>query len=293
MEDEIKENIKNAELVDEIEELMAQYGAEVLTERALPDARDGLKPVHRHFMFAMYKANLFYKNETVKSSNVVGDTLGKYHPHGDIPTYLSIVRAAQDFSLRYPLVFRQGNFGSIDGDSPAAHRYTEIKMTKIAEELVRDLDKMVVPVKKNYDDRLYIPIVMPCFFPNLLTNGSFGIGFGMATSIPPHNLGEMISATIAATKDPEISIKTLLEDHISGPDFPTGAMIIYSKQLEKAYETGRGSVVIRGKTHVEKVSSNCFLLVITEIPYLLKKLNLVVEIAKLVETKIIANVVDI
>lgn len=283
-------SIHDVDIIAEMEELMRLYGIEVVTERALPDLRDGLKNVHRHIIFALYKARLFFKSKTIKSANIVGDIIGKYHPHGDIATYESIVRAAQPFTLRYPLVFGQGNFGSIDGDPAAAFRYTEVKMTKIAEELVKDLEKDVVSFKKNYDDRLNIPVILPSFFPNLLANGSIGIGVGFATNIPPHNLTELINATVALIQNPEINIEELLK-YISGPDFPTGAFIITGEQLKQAYMTGRGYVVIRAKTHIEKEDSSA-LLVITEIPYLLKKTNLIIEITKLIEMKIIKGVVD-
>ena len=216
--------IKESELVDEMEKSYIEYAMSVIVGRALPDVRDGLKPVHRRILYAMYEDGLTHDKPFKKSATCVGDVLGRYHPHGDASVYDALVRLAQDFSLRYCLVEGHGNFGSVDGDGAAAYRYTEARMSKIADEMLRDLDKNVVPMTKNFDNRLDEPVVLPSRFPNLLVNGSMGIAVGMATNIPPHNLGEVIDAAIYRMENPECTVAELME-FVKGPDFPTNAII--------------------------------------------------------------------
>jgi len=224
MSEEFTENITQIDINKEMKDAYLQYSMSVIVGRALPDIRDGLKPVHRRILFAMHDLRNTHDKPYKKSARVVGDVIGKYHPHGDTAVYDTMVRMAQDFSLRYPLVDGQGNFGSIDGDSPAAQRYTEVRMTRLAEALLEDIEKETVPFSPNYDDSLFIPTVLPAKFPNLLVNGSSGIAVGMATNIPPHNLGEVIDGCVALIDDPELSIDDLIK-FIPGPDFPTAGVI--------------------------------------------------------------------
>ena len=252
---------------DEMKKSYMDYAMSVIVGRALPDARDGLKPVHRRILHAMNELNNDWDKPYKKSARIVGDVIGKYHPHGDMAVYDSIVRMAQDFSLRYPLVDGQGNFGSIDGDPPAAMRYTEIRMAKLAHELLADIEKETVDVVSNYDESLFEPSVLPSRFPNLIVNGSSGIAVGMATNIPPHNMTETIHALTALIDDPEISIAKLMT-HIPGPDFPTGGFINGKEGIRSAYETGKGVIQIRARALIERDrKGERESIVITELPY--------------------------
>jgi len=264
----------------------------VIIGRALPDVRDGLKPVHRRILFAMDDLGLQRNKSFKKSARVVGDVIGKYHPHGDSAVYDSIVRMAQDFSLRSPLVDGQGNFGSMDGDSPAAMRYTEVRMTHISSELLNDLNKDTVDFVANYDDTLKEPSVLPSKVPNLLLNGSSGIAVGMATNIPPHNLGELVDGLIAIIENPEIETEELLTI-IPGPDLPTGAYIYGRDGIVSAYKTGRGIIKIRAKAFIEKQKKNDReSIIISEMPYQVNKARLIEKIADLVQNKKIEGVSD-
>ncbi len=277
----------------ELKKSYIDYAMSVIVGRALPDVRDGLKPVHRRALFAMRELGVFHNRPYVKSARIVGDVIGKYHPHGDSAAYDTIVRMAQDFSLRYPLVDGQGNFGSMDGDSPAAMRYTEARMTRIDREVVGDLDKDTVEYIPNYDNSLKEPAVMPSKIPNLLINGSSGIAVGMATNIPPHNLTEIIDGLIGLIKDPNMTVHQLIST-ITGPDFPTGGLINGRAGIREAYETGRGVIVIRSKTHVEKIAGGKReTIVVTEIPYQQNKAQLVEKIALLVKDKRITAISEV
>ncbi len=283
--------VSNVDINKEMREAYLQYSMSVIVGRALPDVRDGLKPVHRRILFAMNDLNNTHDKPYKKSARVVGDVIGKYHPHGDMAVYDTMVRMAQDFSLRYPLVDGQGNFGSIDGDSPAAPRYTEVRMTRLAEELLEDIDKETVAFGPNYDDSLLIPLVLPAKFPNLLVNGSSGIAVGMATNIPPHNLGEVIDGCVALIKDPNLSLTQLLE-LIPGPDFPTAGVIAGRQGILSAYKTGRGVITLKAVAEVVP-NKNREDIVVTEIPYQVNKARLVESIADLVREKKIDGISDI
>ena len=276
----------------ELSKSYLDYAMSVIVGRALPDVRDGLKPVHRRTLFAMRELGNTYNRAYVKSARIVGDVIGKYHPHGDTAVYDTLVRMAQDFSMRYPLVDGQGNFGSMDGDAAAAMRYTEARMTRLDQEIVADLDKDTVDFIPNYDNSLNEPSVLPSRIPNILINGSAGIAVGMATNIPPHNLSEVIDGLIAVIEDPSISIPQLMEI-ITGPDFPTGAMILGRSGIRDAYKTGRGVVVIRSRTHVEKKKNGFESVIITEIPYQQNKATLVEKIALLIKDKKISSISEI
>lgn len=277
---------------DEMRGAYLDYAMSVIVGRALPDVRDGLKPVHRRVLYAMYDLGNTHTKPYKKSARVVGDVIGKYHPHGDVAVYDTIVRMAQDFSLRYPLVDGQGNFGSIDGDSPAAMRYTEIRMEKITDELLGDLDKDTVDFGPNYDDSLTEPKVLPAKIPNLLVNGGTGIAVGMATNIPPHNLGEVIDATVALIDNPTLDTNAML-DYVKGPDFPTAAMIFGGSALREAYRTGRGSVTIRGRAEIETFKGDRERIIITEIPYMVNKAKMIEKIAELVRDKKVEGISDL
>jgi DNA gyrase subunit A len=277
----------------ELQKSYLEYAMSVIVGRALPDVRDGLKPVHRRALFAMRELGVHYNRPYVKSARIVGDVIGKYHPHGDTAAYDTIVRMAQNFSLRYPLVDGQGNFGSMDGDSPAAMRYTEARMTRIDREIVNDLDKDTVDWIPNYDNSLNEPSVMPSKVPNLLINGSSGIAVGMATNIPPHNLTEVIDALTSVIDDPNLTVHQIMSI-ITGPDFPTGGQICGRAGIREAYETGRGIVVIRALTHIEKIKEGKReAIIITEIPYQVNKANLVEKIAELVKDKKINSISEV
>ena len=276
----------------ELKKSYLDYAMSVIIGRALPDVRDGLKPVHRRALFAMRELGNFHNRPHLKSARIVGDVIGKYHPHGDTAAYDTIVRMAQFFSLRYPLVDGQGNFGSVDGDSPAAMRYTEARMTKIDQELIADLDKETVDFVPNYDNSLSEPVVFPTKIPNLLINGSSGIAVGMATNIPPHNITEVLNGLIAMIDNPNITAHELTE-LISGPDFPTGAYICGRAGIREAYETGRGSIILRSKTHIEERDGGKESIIITEIPYQQNKAALVEKIALLIKEKKIEAISEI
>src|SRR5687768_12356529 len=269
------------------------YAMSVIVGRALPDVRDGLKPVHRRALFAMHEVSNDWNKAYKKSARIVGDVMGKYHPHGDTAIYDTIVRMAQDFSLRYPLVDGQGNFGSVDGDNAAAMRYTEIRMAKIAHELLADLDKDTVDFGPNYDGSESEPLVLPSKFPNLLVNGSSGIAVGMATNIPPHNLGEVIDACLALLANPECTIDDLIKI-VPAPDFPTAGIIFGVADLQEGYRTGRGRVIMRARTHVEEFGKNeRQAIIIDELPYQVNKAQLLVKIGELVREKRIEGISDL
>lgn len=276
----------------ELRKSYLDYAMSVIIGRALPDVRDGLKPVHRRTLFAMRELGNTYNRPYIKSARIVGDVIGKYHPHGDTAAYDTLVRMAQDFSMRYPLVDGQGNFGSMDGDSAAAMRYTEARMTRLDQELVADLDKETVDFVPNYDNSLQEPAVLPSRIPNILINGSEGIAVGMATKIPPHNLTEVINGLIALVDNPEITVHQLMEI-ITGPDFPTGGFICGRAGIREAYETGRGVIVMRSKTHIEQRGSHGESIVITEIPFQQNKAALVEKIALLMKEKRITSIAEI
>ena len=259
------------------------YSMSVIVSRALPDVRDGFKPVHRRVLFGMNELGNTSDKPYKKSARIVGEVLGKYHPHGDFSVYFAMVRMAQEWSLRYPLVDGQGNFGSVDGDSPAAMRYTEARLDKLAEEMLRDIDKDTVDFQLNFDDTLKEPVVLPTRIPNLLINGASGIAVGMATNMPPHNLSETIDATIAYINNPDIEIDELMK-YIIAPDFPTGGYIYGYNGVKDAFETGRGRIVIRAKAEIESENSHDKIIV-SEIPYLVNKAELIKNIADLVEDK--------
>ena len=276
--------LSNRNITTEMKESYLDYAMSVITQRALPDVRDGLKPVHRRILFAMHQIGLTSGAKTRKSSAVVGEVLGNYHPHGDVAVYDAMVKLAQDFSHRYPMIIGQGNFGSIDGDSPAAMRYTEAKMSKIAGEMLKDLDKETVEWRPNYDNTKKEPEVLPSAVPNLLLNGTLGIAVGMATNIPPHNLGEVIDATLNLADNPEATTEDLLQ-FIKGPDFPTGGMIYNQTDINHAYASGRGGVVTRGHAEIVEDKKGQSQIVITSIPYRVNKAELIVNIADLVREK--------
>jgi DNA gyrase subunit A len=288
-----KENFPGIFIETELKKSYMDYAMSVIVGRALPDVRDGLKPVHRRALFAMRELNNYHNRPYLKSARIVGDVIGKYHPHGDTAAYDTIVRMAQDFSMRYLLVDGQGNFGSVDGDSPAAMRYTEARMTKLVQEIIADLDKETVEFTPTYDNSHMEPVVFPAKVPTLLINGSSGIAVGMATNIPPHNLTEVMDGLIALIEDPSISIHQLMES-ITGPDFPTGAFICGRAGIRQAYETGRGSILMRSKTEVEKSKkANRESIIITEIPYQQNKASLIEKIALLIKDKKIDSISEV
>lgn len=282
--EETQSNILSAELSKEMRTSFLEYSMSVIVSRALPDVRDGLKPVHRRILYAMNESGITPRRPHAKSARTVGDVIGKYHPHGDTAVYYTMVRLAQWFSMRVPLVDGHGNFGSIDGDSAAAMRYTEARLDKPAMELLRDLDKETVDFQPNYDDSLEEPVVLPARFPNLLVNGSSGIAVGMATNIPPHNLGETIDATCMMLDNPDVTTEELMTV-LPGPDFPTGAIIMGREGIKEAYETGRGSLTIRSKCRIEEGKNGKSSIVISEIPYQVNRTNLLKKIADLVRDK--------
>ena len=296
MKDEFEFNhgkIKDVNISSEMRDNFLSYSMSVIIERALPDIRDGLKPVHRRVLWAMYTIGNTPDKPHIKSANIVGEVLGKYHPHGDTAAYDTMVRMAQDFSYRYPLVDGHGNFGSVDGDEAAAMRYTEARMSKISMELLQDIKKETIDWKDNYDARFKEPVVLPSKFPNLLVNGSTGIAVGMATNMPPHNLCEAIDATIAVMENPDISVTELMDNYISGPDFPTGGYIVGRSGIKQAYENGRGTITIRSKIDVEEEKNGKKRLIVREIPYQTNKSNLVEKIANLVREKQIDGITSL
>jgi DNA gyrase subunit A len=277
----IFEKIVPVSLEEEMKSSYIDYSMSVIVARALPDVRDGLKPVHRRVLFGMHELGLAFNKPYKKSARIVGEVLGKYHPHGDTAVYDTMVRMVQDFSLRYPLVQGQGNFGSVDGDSPAAMRYTEARLHRIAEEMLRDLDKNTVDFAPNFDDSLQEPVVIPSYLPNLLVNGASGIAVGMATNIPPHNLTEIIDGLVAYIKNPNITDEKIMKI-ITAPDFPTGGIIFGYEGVKEAYKTGRGRLIVRAKANIETLKNNKENIVITELPYQVNKANLIEKIADLV-----------
>ena len=287
--------IEPRELEQEMRSSFLDYAMSVIVSRALPDVRDGLKPVHRRVLYAMHEGGLQPNRPRVKSASVVGDVMKNFHPHGDLAIYDTLVRLAQPFSLRYPLVDPQGNFGSIDDDPPAAMRYTEVRLSRIATELLRDIDADTVDFGPNYDERRREPLVLPSRFPNLLVNGSAGIAVGMATNIPPHHLGETIDAVVALIDDPGLSVEGLMR-HVKGPDFPTGAIIVGRAGIRDAYRSGRGRIVMRARAHIEELRGGRSAIVVTELPYGVKKggdTGVIRKIADLVQEKVLTEISDL
>jgi DNA gyrase subunit A len=285
-------DIRPVSILDEMKKSYLDYAMSVIVSRALPDARDGLKPVHRRILYSMYEQGHTPDKKYVKSARVVGDVIGKYHPHGDQSIYDAMVRMAQDFSMRVPLVDGQGNFGSVDGDPPAAYRYTEARLTKVAMEVLGDIDKDTVDFTPNYDSSEKEPSVLPAKFPNLLVNGAGGIAVGMATNIPPHNLGEVIDACVALIDNPALTIDELIEI-VPGPDFPTGGIILGRQGIRSAYHLGRGSIVMRGKVTIDTIRKDREAIIVTEIPYQVNKATMVERIAELVKEKKIEGISDL
>lgn len=286
------QNVLPVNIVKEMEVSYLDYAMSVIVQRALPDVRDGLKPVHRRILFSMHKSGLSFSAKYKKSATVVGDVLGSYHPHGDSSVYDAMVRMAQDFSMRYPTISGQGNFGSIDGDSAAAYRYTEAKMARISEELLRDIEKDTVEFVPNYDGRLKEPTVLPAVIPNLLLNGTMGIAVGMATKIPPHNLSEVMDALTYMTDNPDATTEDLMQ-FIKGPDFPTAGIIFNEKDIKHAYASGRGGVMLRGEAEIVETKAGTFQIIISSIPYQVNKSDLIVKIADLVREKKVEGIRDI
>ena len=288
------ERIIQVDIEDEMKRSFLDYSMSVIVSRALPDVRDGLKPVHRRILYTMYEDGFTPDKPYRKCATTVGDVLGRYHPHGDASVYDALVRLAQDFSLRYPLVEGHGNFGSIDGDPPAAYRYTEARMSKISVHMLTDIDKETVDFVPNYDDHRKEPTVLPSRFPNLLVNGSMGIAVGMATNIPPHNLGEVIDGVNCLIDNPDATLDELMQ-HIKGPDFPTGGIIMGRAGIRSAYATGRGKIILRGRAEIREGKHGRMQIVITELPYGVNKARLIEHIANLVKEKridTISNIAD-
>ena len=291
--EEIKQPRSTINIEDEMRQSYLDYAMSVIIGRALPDARDGLKPVHRRVLYAMYDLSNDWNRPYKKSARVVGDVIGKYHPHGDTAVYDTIARMAQDFSLRYPLIDGQGNFGSIDGDPPAAMRYTEVRMARIASELLADIEKDTVEFRPNYDDTLREPLPLPAKIPNLLINGSAGIAVGMATNIPPHNLGEIVDAAMLLIERPEVSIDELIAK-VPGPDFPTGGILCGRKAIHEAYHEGRGILTVRARAMIETdAKSERESIIVNEIPFQVNKARLIERIAELVNEKTIEGISDL
>ncbi len=289
---ESSDKIIDKDIHEEMKKSYITYSMSVIVDRALPDVRDGLKPVHRRILYTMHQLGLTPKSQYKKSARIVGDTMGKYHPHGDSAIYDAMVRLAQDFSTRYPLVDGHGNFGSLDGDPPAAMRYTEARLSALALEMLRDIEKETVDFSPNFDGEEMQPDVLPSRIPNLLINGASGIAVGMATNIPPHNLGEVVDGLIAILDNPEIEIDNLL-DIVKGPDFPTGGIILGRQGIKKAYLQGRGQIRVRAKAEIEEMRGGKYRIIVTEIPYQVNKANLVEKIAELARTKKIDGITDL
>src|SRR5499433_1088579 len=275
---------------DEMKTSFMDYAMSVIIARALPDVRDGLKPVHRRILYTQHQLNNVWNRPYIKCARVVGDVLGKLHPHGDTACYDALVRLAQDFAMRYPLVDGQGNFGSVDGDPAAAMRYTEVRMSRLAHELLADIDKQTVDFNPNYDESETEPSVLPTRFPNLLVNGQTGIAVGMATNIPPHNLTEIVNACIALLDDPALPLAALMQ-HMPGPDFPTGGIINGAQEIATAYRTGRGRLSVRARVAIEDIGrGDRQAIVVTELPYQVNKARLIERIAQLVREKVIEGI---
>src|SRR5699024_7044584 len=287
-----REKIIPITIEDEMQSSYIDYSMSVIVSRALPDVRDGLKPVHRRVLYGMNDLGMLHNRNYKKSARIVGEVLGKYHPHGDSAVYDSIVRMVQSFSLRYPLVDGQGNFGSVDGDSAAAMRYTEVRMQRLAEEMLTDIKKGTIDFQPNFDDTLQEPTVLPSMLPNLLVNGSSGIAVGMATNMAPHNMTEVINGTIAYIDDPEIELKELME-YITAPDFPTGGIIYGYEGVKEAYNTGRGKITMRARTQTEELPGNREQILITEIPYQVNKRTLIEKIASLIQNEKIQEISEV
>ena len=268
------------------------YAMSVIVSRALPDVRDGLKPVHRRILYTMHEGGYTSGKAPPKSARIVGDVMGKYHPHGNDAIYDALVRMAQDFSMRLPLIDGQGNFGSMDGDPPAAMRYTEARLAQAADALLADIDKDTVDFRPNYDETTREPTVLPAQFPNLLVNGAGGIAVGMATNIPPHNLGEVIDACVALVDDPELGWERLLE-LVPGPDFPTGGIILGQSGIRQAFHTGRGSLLLRSRTHIEEIRKDRDAIIATEIPYQVNKARMLERIGELVRERRLEGIADL
>jgi DNA gyrase subunit A len=277
---------------DDMRQSYLDYAMSVIVSRALPDVRDGLKPVQRRILYGAYEMGLGPERPYKKCARLVGDVMGRYHPHGDVPVYEALVRMAQDFSFRYPLVDGQGNFGSVDGDPPGAMRYTEARLSAMAMELLADIDKETVGFAPNFDQSLREPLVLPSRVPNLLMNGAAGIAVGMATNIPPHNLGELVDALTALIDDPDLSLDALLRI-VKGPDFPTGGLILGREGIREAYTKGRGSITVRAKTAFEELRGGKSAIIVTELPYMVNKAALVERIAELVREKKLNGVSDL
>ncbi|MFO0451657.1 MAG: DNA gyrase subunit A, partial [Pseudomonadota bacterium] len=286
---EIAREILHVNLEDEMRQSYLDYAMSVIVGRALPDVRDGLKPVHRRVLYAMHELGNDWNKPYKKSARIVGDVIGKYHPHGDSAVYDTMVRMAQPFSMRYMLIDGQGNFGSVDGDAPAAMRYTEVRMSRLAHELLADIDKETVDFVPNYDESEREPAVLPTRVPNLLVNGSAGIAVGMATNIPPHNLGEIVDACVALIDDPEVSLAQLMQI-VPGPDFPTAGIINGAAEIVSAYKTGRGRIYVRARTQIEDLDKGRQAIVVTELPYQVNKARLLERIADLVREKVIEGI---
>src|SRR5574344_1847626 len=280
------------DLDSEMKKSFIAYAMAVNVSRAIPDVRDGLKPVHRRILYSMSELNLTSDKPFRKCALIVGDVLGKYHPHGDISVYDALVRLAQDFSIRCPLIDGHGNFGSVDGDPAAAYRYTEARLSKIANEMIRDIDKKTVDFCPNFDDTREQPTVLPARYPNLLVNGSDGIAVGMATSIPPHNLGEVIDATVALMENPELEVEDLMK-FVPAPDFPSAGIVLGRASIRQAYKTGRGGCIIRARTEIEEMANGRTRIVVTELPYQVNKARLIENIADQVKDKRIEGISDI
>ena len=286
------QKIINVEINKEVRTSFLDYSMSVITARALPDVRDGLKPVHRRILYTMYENSLYPDKPHRKCADTVGSVLGRYHPHGDASVYDAMVRLAQDFSMRYMLVDGHGNFGSVDGDPPAAYRYTESRMSKLSLEMLTNIDEETVDFMPNYDDRLKEPTVLPSKFPNLLVNGSTGIAVGMATNIPPHNLSETIDALFCLMDNPDATVAELME-HIKGPDYPTAGIIMGKAGIRAAYATGRGKIQLRARAEIVEGKNDRYKIVVTELPYQVNKARLIESIADLVKDKKIEGISDI
>ena len=287
----VQDGIERRDVENTMEEYFLKYSMSVIIDRALPDVRDGLKPVNRRILYTMNKNGWKAPHATVKSARIVGDVMGKYHPHGDSSIYMAMVNLAQPWKMRYTLIEGQGNFGSMDGDEPAAYRYTEARMDKVGAELLADIEKDTVDFRDNFDGTEQEPVVLPAALPNILLNGQMGIAVGMATNIPPHNLGELIDATVAQIDNPEITLDELMK-HVKGPDFPTGAEVYGGAPMRQAYATGKGSVTIRAVTNIEERKNGRYNIVVTEVPYGMSKEGFIEKVRELVLSKKLDHIAD-